>query len=133
MWKVKEATSAALERRGSQICWSGATEIGQRGDRYVFRAGDKLPESVDWTKKGAVVSVKDQGQCGSCWAFSTIAAVEGINQIVTGNLISLSEQHLISVCRVGEMLPPLMAKKREAMCRKFQRATKAKLPAGCPP
>lgn len=64
-------------------------------DRYLYKAGEELPESVDWRDKGAVVPVKDQGQCGSCWAFSTIAAVEGINQIVTGDLISLSEQELV--------------------------------------
>ncbi|KAJ4963898.1 hypothetical protein NE237_023837 [Protea cynaroides] len=64
-------------------------------DRYAFRVGDSLPDSVDWRDKGAVVSVKDQGSCGSCWAFSTIAAVEGINKIVTGDLISLSEQELV--------------------------------------
>ncbi|ONK70176.1 uncharacterized protein A4U43_C05F31050 [Asparagus officinalis] len=62
-----------------------------------FRYADvmDLPKSVDWRKKGAVTYVKDQGQCGSCWAFSTVASVEGINQIVTGNLTSLSEQELI--------------------------------------
>ncbi|EEF52907.1 cysteine protease, putative [Ricinus communis] len=54
-----------------------------------------IPKSVDWRKKGAVTPVKNQGSCGSCWAFSTVAAVEGINQIVTGNLTSLSEQELI--------------------------------------
>ncbi|XP_065020132.1 oryzain alpha chain-like [Musa acuminata AAA Group] len=64
-------------------------------NRYRLRDGDYLPDSIDWREKGAVVGVKDQGSCGSCWAFSTIAAVEGINQIVTGDLISLSEQELV--------------------------------------
>ncbi|KAL3621658.1 Cysteine protease xcp2 [Castilleja foliolosa] len=60
-----------------------------------YRNVEDLPQSVDWRTKGAVTRVKDQGQCGSCWAFSTVAAVEGINQIVTGNLTTLSEQELI--------------------------------------
>ncbi|XP_042068253.1 senescence-specific cysteine protease SAG39-like [Salvia splendens] len=53
------------------------------------------PASIDWRKKGAVTAVKDQGQCGCCWAFSAVAATEGINQITTGNLVSLSEQELV--------------------------------------
>ncbi|GER42175.1 cysteine protease [Striga asiatica] len=68
-------------------------------DRYAVRAGEELPESVDWREKGAVAPVKDQGQCGSCWAFSTVAAVEGINKIVTGDLIVLSEQELVDCDR----------------------------------
>ncbi|GAB4849011.1 hypothetical protein Ancab_003823 [Ancistrocladus abbreviatus] len=67
--------------------------------RYAYRAGDRLPKSVDWRKVGAVNPVKDQGPCGSCWAFSAIATVESINQIVTGNLTSLSEQELVDCDR----------------------------------
>nr|P60994.1 RecName: Full=Ervatamin-B; Short=ERV-B [Tabernaemontana divaricata]1IWD_A Chain A, ERVATAMIN B [Tabernaemontana divaricata] len=54
-----------------------------------------LPSFVDWRSKGAVNSIKNQKQCGSCWAFSAVAAVESINKIRTGQLISLSEQELV--------------------------------------
>ncbi|EPS63179.1 hypothetical protein M569_11610 [Genlisea aurea] len=62
--------------------------------RYRVASGEELPESVDWREKGAVAPVKDQGPHGIGWVFSTVAAVEGINKIVTGNMTILSEQDL---------------------------------------
>jgi len=56
---------------------------------------EPLTDSVDWRSKGAVVTPKDQGQCGSCWAFSTVANVEGQHYIKHRQLVSLSEQQLV--------------------------------------
>jgi len=50
-----------------------------------------LPASVDWRDSNAVTAIKNQGNCGSCWAFSAIGSIEGITAISTGKLLSLSE------------------------------------------
>mmetsp|Transcript_1977 Transcript_1977/g.2783 ORF Transcript_1977/g.2783 Transcript_1977/m.2783 type:complete len:425 (+) Transcript_1977:88-1362(+) len=57
---------------------------------------EDLPASVDWREKGIVSPVKDQGGCGSCWAFASTAALESHIALKTGSLFSLSTQELVS-------------------------------------
>ncbi|KAL4367366.1 hypothetical protein GQ457_05G016160 [Hibiscus cannabinus] len=92
----------------------GYQRIRSPGETKSFRQDrhQDLPNSIDWREKGAVTGVKDQGNCGSCWAFSAVAAIEGINQIKTGQLTSLSEQELVDCdtnsfnegCNGGDMI-----------------------------
>jgi KDEL-tailed cysteine endopeptidase len=58
-----------------------------------------IPSSIDWRTQGAVNPVKDQGQCGSCWAFSAVGALESRYKIKAGTLYSLSEQQLVDCAR----------------------------------
>ncbi|XP_072993729.1 senescence-specific cysteine protease SAG39-like [Typha latifolia] len=69
---------------------------------FMYENVTGLPSSIDWRSKGAVNRIKDQGHCGSCWAFSAVAAVEGITKIKKRKLLSLSEQVLVDCDTKGK-------------------------------
>jgi cathepsin L len=66
------------------------------GEAHVAKAGERLGDGVNWVNSGAVTAVKNQGQCGSCWSFSTTGALEGMFKLSGNSLTSFSEQNLVS-------------------------------------
>ncbi|RWR83320.1 senescence-specific cysteine protease SAG39-like protein [Cinnamomum micranthum f. kanehirae] len=62
---------------------------------FMYQNVTQVPPTKDWRKEGAVTNVKNQKTCGCCWAFSAVAAVEGITKWTNGKLLSLSEQQVV--------------------------------------
>lgn len=80
----------ASYQRGADVFSAAAPIVGELSNSTVSPSTDK-----DWTTSGCVAGVKDQGQCGSCWAFAAIAALESAVCLAGQPLVPLSEQQVL--------------------------------------
>lgn len=123
-WKMainKFADLTASEFKSRNFCYSRNLQ-----DKNYTNFDNSIisPSELDWVSKGAVTPVKDQKQCGSCWAFSTTGSVESAYFLSTGKLVSLSEQQLVDCsgsygnegCNGGEMSDAMSYIKDKGIC-----------------
>ena len=97
---VNQFTDLTQDEFKENYIGNGYGGVGSYGCKTFTSSASGVPTSLDWRVKGAVTSVKDQGQCGSCWSFSSTGAVEGAWAIFKGTLVDLSEQELVD-CATG--------------------------------
>lgn len=96
-WEMGVTPFAHLTEEEFKAQIVGGCTLNERltTDNEVHLDTTDVPDSIDWVDQGKVTPVKNQGQCGSCWAFSTTGSVESRSAIATGKLQELSEQELV--------------------------------------
>jgi len=92
---VNEFADMTIQEFSAQRFGFRGAQKANVGGKALDTEASSVPSSVNWVDAGYVTGVKNQGQCGSCWAFSTTGAVEGVHFNATGDLVSLSEEELV--------------------------------------
>ena len=97
---INQFTDLTPEEFKEQYVGGLKLQLGSYGCGSFSSSASDAPSSIDWRDKGAVNPVRDQGQCGSCWAFATTANAESVWAISSGQLLDLSEEFLVD-CASG--------------------------------
>jgi C1A family cysteine protease len=98
--KFADLTNQEFKSQNSMCGYTETDEEIIRQNTLAPVEVEALPAAVDWRNKGAVTPIKNQGQCGSCWTFSTTGVLEGWHFIHSGKLLSFSEQQIVD-CDTG--------------------------------
>jgi cathepsin L len=97
---INQFTDLTAQEFKDQYVGGLKAEVGSYGCKSFSSGASGAPSSIDWRQKGVVNPVRDQGQCGSCWAFATTANAESVWAISSGQLLDLSEEFLVD-CASG--------------------------------
>ena len=101
-WSFTIGENSATSRPFSQLCGLIEPEDWESGGRFAgLIPSEGLPQKYDWREKNGCTGIRDQGQCGSCWAFATVAPLESAIKIEDGYNVDLSEQWLVSCNTYG--------------------------------
>jgi len=99
--QFSDMTSEEFRKYSTCVTFEDMKNLDSLASKARSSLNATVPDSIDWVAEGAVTPIKNQGSCGSCWAFSTTGVMEGRAEIATGTLRSLSEQELVDCSKDG--------------------------------
>ncbi len=101
-WTFEIGLTSVSGKNIEELCGFSPPDAWWKNAEFnLIKPTGGLPDSFDWRSEGGSTPVKDQGNCGSCWAFGTIAPLESAIKIKEGKTVDLSEQWLVSCNQDG--------------------------------